>query len=480
MDKTENRSIAAPALRRALFGNYMLLIYTALALAGVLTVINLVIFDHNVRFDLTPTKRFTLSDFDRHVLAGVTNDVKVMCFIRTEDPVYLELEDILFRVATFNPRVSYQIIDVNRAPGLARQYGVSSYGEVVVESQGRRRDFDNARPEGLIPAILQVTHNQNKVLYFSAGHGERDLFDSDRSLGYSQLRYLLLQDNYQIKDLALLGGAEVPDDASIVLIVGPRKDFSPDELQGLRKYLTNSGKLIVMLDPYNAPTLVVFLKQYGIEFLDQVLVDPAYRLTAGEIVTTQIPLRAEDNSISRSLLAPAVFSMARGIAVAGQEGSAATDGLRIQRNSIFLRSSHESWASGDSKAVTTGITEFKNGRDIKGPIAEGVEVDLSQASNQHKAIAQMTRIVALADSDFCSNQFIEMLGNRDLVLNAVNEVAGDQTLIASRERVNQSAGAAFYVSDQQAKRAFMLGTVAEPAALFMIGLAVFIRRRFFI
>src|SRR5260370_35157392 len=99
MDKIEKASIGGPALRRALFGNYMLLIYTALALAGVLTVLNLVIFDHNVRFDLTPSKRFTLSDFDRHVLAGGSNDVKVMCFFLTEEPHQLQFGGILFWVA---------------------------------------------------------------------------------------------------------------------------------------------------------------------------------------------------------------------------------------------------------------------------------------------------------------------------------------------------------------------------------------------
>jgi gliding motility-associatede transport system auxiliary component len=465
--------------RAALWRNYALLVYTTVALAALLAIVNLLIFDHNLRFDLTPTKRFTLSGFDQRVLENLKHDVKVMCFIRTEDPAYKELAELLFRVAAFTPRVSYQIIDVNKAPGLARQYGISSYGEVVVESEGRRRDFDNARSDILIPAILQVTHEANKKLYFVVGHGERDVFDAARELGYSSFSNLLQQNNYQIENVSLFASG-VPDDAAVAVILGPRKDFLPEELAALAGFLARGGHLLVMLDPYGAPSLVKFLKLYHLDFLDQVIVDPAYRLSAGEILTTQIPLRAPDNVITRSMVAPAVFSMARGVELDGAVGASAPDGLSVQRESVFLSSSHESWASGDAKAVTTGITEFKAGRDLKGPVPVGVEVDLAPPDKAHIPIVNMTRIVALGDSDFASNQFFEMLGNRDLAMNAVNELAGDEVLIASRERINAGQTAAFYVSDQQARRAFMLGAVFEPAVLLVIGMVVFVRRRFFV
>jgi hypothetical protein len=464
--------------RASLWRNYALLAYTAIALAALLVVANLIIFDHNLRFDFTPTKRFTLSGFDKRVLDNLTSDVKVMLFMRSEDPEYQELADLLFRVAAYSPHVSYQIIDINKAPGMARQYGISNYGEVVVESEGRRRDFDNARSDILVPAILQVTHASNKHIYFTAGHGERDVFDTNRELGYSSLSALLQQNNYQLDNLSLFASG-VPDDASVVVIMGPRKDFLPEELAALAHYLGRGGHLIVMLDPYGAPSLVQFLKQYHVDYIEQVIVDPAYRLSAGEILTTQIPLRAEDNVITRAMVGPAVFSLARGVGIDGAVGASAPGGLELQRADVLLRSSHESWASGDDKAVTTGITEYRAGRDIKGPVPVGVEVDLTPADKAHVPVSDMTRIVAFGDSDFASNQFFEMLGNRDLIVNAVNELAGDEILISSRERIN-AEGAAFYLSDQEARRAFMLGAVIEPAAMFAIGLVVFTRRRFFV
>ncbi len=116
------------ATRASLIRNYLLLVYTAVAFAAVLILANAIITNHNVRWDLTPDKRHSLSEFDKRVLGGLTHPVKVMAFVRTEDPAYLRLAERLFQAAAFTPMVQYEIIDVNKAPGLARQYGVSSYG----------------------------------------------------------------------------------------------------------------------------------------------------------------------------------------------------------------------------------------------------------------------------------------------------------------------------------------------------------------
>ena len=85
----------------------------------------------------------------------------------------------------------------------------------------------------------------------------------------------------------------------------------------------------------------------------------------------------------------------------------------------------------------------------------------------------------LCSSAFASNQFVEMLGNRDLAVSLVNELAGDEMLIASRERLNKSETAAFYISDQEARHLLVLSSIVEPAILFLIAMTVFMRRRFF-
>ena len=146
--------------------------------------------------------------------------------------------------------------------------------------------------------------------------------------------------------------------------------------------------------------------------------------------------------------------------------------MKIAQEDKFLSSSHESWASGDPNALTTGITEYKAGRDLKGPIPVASEIDFAPASNPHIPLQQMTRLVGIGSSAFASNQFIEMLGNRDLAVSLINELAGDEMLIASRERLNKNETAAFYISDQEARHMLVFGSVVEPAILFLIAITV--------
>src|ERR1700688_2371797 len=264
MDRPPVNESAARA-RGSLWANYLVLLYTVIAFGAVLCIANAIISTQNIRWDLTPTKKFSLSEFDKRVLSGLNHNVKVMAFVRTEDPAYLELADLLFQCAAFTPRLTYQVIDVNKAPGMAREYGVTSYGEVVVESQGRRRDFDNARSDELIPAILQVSSPVNKHIYFTIGHGERDPFNSDRQLGYSEWRGLLEQNNYQIDNVSLFASG-VPDDAKVVVSLGPQKDVLREELAALEKSLRKGVHYIAIIDPYGSPTLVEFLKKYYLDF----------------------------------------------------------------------------------------------------------------------------------------------------------------------------------------------------------------------
>jgi hypothetical protein len=70
-------------------------------------------------------------------------------------------------------------------------------------------------------------------MYFVVGHGERAINDSGKD-GYNAIRTLLEKANYETKELLLLREANVPADASVVVIAGARKDFAPQELTALR------------------------------------------------------------------------------------------------------------------------------------------------------------------------------------------------------------------------------------------------------
>jgi len=121
--------------------------------------------------------------------------------------------------------------------------------------------------------------------------------------------------------------------------------------------------------------------------------------------------------------------------------------------------------------MQTGMGEYVEGRDKRGPVPVGVSVLLRSPGGP------AGRLVVLGDADFASNSLLGYLGNRDLLLNAVNWLAGEQTLMGTRRPKEQPGVNQFFVSARQGRMAFWLGTVVEPAVVLFIGVVVLLRRR---
>jgi hypothetical protein len=109
------------------------------------------------RLDLTPERTAVLSEHGRGILASLQAPVSVTAFLRADDPRNREIRDLLERVQAVQPLVQSRILDLNRNPALAREFGVDAYGALAVESDGRRRDFANPDEQTLMAAIIQVT-----------------------------------------------------------------------------------------------------------------------------------------------------------------------------------------------------------------------------------------------------------------------------------------------------------------------------------
>ena len=190
-----------------------------------LFVANAIISTFNIRWDLTPQKQFSLSDFDKRVLAGLTHNVKVMAFVRTEDPAYLELADLLFQAAAYTPRLTYQVIDVNKAPGMAREYGVSSYGEVIVESRGAPRFRQRALRRADPRYSASLVAGQQAHLIYDRSRRARPVQQRSSARLFGMARTARAE---QLSDRNVsLFASGVPDDARVIVTLGPQKDFLP-------------------------------------------------------------------------------------------------------------------------------------------------------------------------------------------------------------------------------------------------------------
>jgi gliding motility-associatede transport system auxiliary component len=420
------------------------------------------------RLDLTPGRRYTLSGHARQVLGNLDRDVRVLAFLRSQDPRNPLIEDLLRQVRAAAPRVRVDSVDVNRNPALAREYDVDSYGALVVESEGRRRVFANPREETLVAAVLQVTRQQRKTVAWVTGHGEGDLTSGERNRGYATARIFLEQEYYEVVPISLLGD-EVPVGTAALLVVGPQKDFLPDELAALDRYLQRPGNAVVLLDPQRAPGLANFLGQYRVALPDDVVVDPSARLYGGEYLTMQLGYDRRAHPIVGPMEAPPLFSLTRSVDRIAEEipGTWFTS---------LLSTGQDSWATTDLNVLRTGSSTFVSGRDRRGPITVGAEVEFAvpvPAGGEPRN----GRLVVYGNAEFANNFFIEYLGNKDLFVNTVAWLARDPDVMAHRGARQEPGRNQFYLTAEEGDRVFWAAAVLEPLLFALVGIVLVVRRR---
>jgi ABC-type uncharacterized transport system involved in gliding motility auxiliary subunit len=439
-----------------------LVVYTAVGLALVVLV-NWFVDRHNHRWDLTPNKTYSLSPQTTKIVKELNRDVTLYVFDRERG--FRERRDLLDNYEVLSPKVKVQYVDPDRQPALAKQYGVRSYGTVIAASGDRHFEAQSATEEGVTNAIVRLLKGQ-KTVYFVQGHGERDVESGERS-GYDHLKKALDTENYQTKTLVLMQKLETPADCSMLIIAGPRSDYLPQEIEAIKKYLTEGGRALFLLDPgVELPNLAKMLAEWNVTVRNDLVIDEN---PVAQIFGTrpEMPLVIKYGS------SPIVQPLAR----------MAT--LFPLTRSFELGKEYKAGVSTDSLCETTadsfGIADFnpqmrevsfRPGKDIKGPLTVAVSGSVSAGAGDKK---KEGRFVAVGTSTLATNAYLGFQGNRDLIMNMVNWLSAEEDLISIRPKPPESQQ--LNLTTQQMRKLLFGGVFGLPLLIIVAGAAVWWRRR---
>src|SRR5439155_10111192 len=191
---------------------------------GILGMINFVGKRHHKRLDLTSAKLYSLSDQTRKVVKDLKSEVKIYHFAKESNPT---LHDLLTEYEGINDtKINFKVIDPQKDPGLAKQYGVRSFGETVVVSGDKHEKVETSQEEAVTNAILKVTREKNKVVYFTQGHNEVDI-NSQEGKGYALAKKGMENQNYEVKSVNLATSPSIPSDCSALVIAGAKVALLP-------------------------------------------------------------------------------------------------------------------------------------------------------------------------------------------------------------------------------------------------------------
>lgn len=413
---------------------------SVLIVLGILAGINYIAHRQNKRWDLTAAQQFSLSDQTRRVLGSLTQPLQIEVYSRTDR--FDEFRDRLQEYRYASPRVETSFIDVDRERQRAVQNQITAYDTVVVRYGDRVERATGSGEQELTNAIIKAVEGKSKKVYFVQGHREKDTVSSDERTGYNGIAQAMTRDNFVVEKLALATQPEVPADADVVVIAGPQVDYLPQEVAALKRYLEGGGKLLALLDPPDAPeapsltNLMALLQEWGFAAGQDVVLDMVGQATVG---SPEVPVVAAypPHPIVDTLNVITAFPASQTIGVS-------TSGGRTPQ--AVLETSPQSFAKKDLSVLRSGgqVTVDEAGGDRRGPLVIGAAIS-ADAPNAPPAepdpanpmappAARQSRLVVVGDSDFAANGSLGFGGNRDLFMNALNWLAGAESLISVRPR----------------------------------------------
>lgn len=221
----------------------------------------------DLKVDYSFFKTSRPSDSTRKLVTSLSGDpIRVVAFFPEVNEVRKEVESYLKDAASGAPKLKVEIKDRLLVPKLAQELHATQDG-VIVFSRGTVNqslqlgtDIEQARPKlktldrDFQEQLTKIARSKH-IAYLTVGHGE--LNDGGRGKPEAGVRSaqvartLLQRQNYTLKDLGLGQGlaSDVPEDAEVVLVLGPTSPFATEELASLKRYADRGGRLLIALEP---------------------------------------------------------------------------------------------------------------------------------------------------------------------------------------------------------------------------------------
>jgi ABC-type uncharacterized transport system involved in gliding motility auxiliary subunit len=411
-------------------------------------------------------------------LRKLDKDVQITAFYPKNTREEQMVKELLEEYKRQTSRLKVKFVDPFRDPMTVKAMKIGSPGTIVVQCEASRKDilgtdiFDmpgrGAGPDTkpkfkgeqvLTTSLINVTSGIKRKIAFVTGHGEASI-SGYNGRDVAGLNELLVRENYDVEEINLVEG-EINNNISMLAIISPQRDFLDLETERLRKFVKEQkGHLVIALDPMSeTDNLETFLlSEFGVMANQDVVVDPRGIQREYWTVAPEYSRHEALAPLKSSNLICIMFHC-RSLNVEGRDGYKATD---------FLDTVETAWAKRGLKSGTQIEIAFDAAKDAKGPLKLGVLVEDTQNASGSK-------ILIFGDSDFVSNSYIGFGGNKDLLINAVNWMLGQEQLISIRPKVVEVSQV--LLDDEAASQIFTLSVIMSPLFVVIFGAGVFLYRR---
>ncbi|TGL07350.1 hypothetical protein EHQ43_08035 [Leptospira bouyouniensis] len=277
----------------------------------ILVAVNYFAIKRNYNFDLSSQGKFSLSQISRNLIKPISEDVTITAFyprpLEADGPangdklaafaltrVRPDIEILLDQIKSENSHITVQFINADVEVDLLKDFGQVSNGTIFVRSKKQSlltsttpfaeerviakepKDLEDLERK-LVGALLNVTTEQKKV-YFTVANGERygvsfrALPNEQVNRFVSSLQFL----NFKVAELGFAQGwpSKLPEDAEMLVILGPTVPFSKEAKEELTKFvLEKNGKILITMEPKGSEDFSWLLQSAGLKFKSTPLIE---------------------------------------------------------------------------------------------------------------------------------------------------------------------------------------------------------------
>ncbi|CAN7151020.1 GldG family protein [Paenibacillus sp. LjRoot56] len=450
---------------------------TVLSIAVIGIFIILTIFLHSLKgfqVDLTKNKNFTLSEQTTAALKNLNQDIHVIAFTNSGDGndfVTRQVTDMVAEYKKQSSKITYDEYDMLKQPSMAKQYGVDQGGTIIFEIGTKKQNinfyelfvgqqdgsYTFSGEEKFTQAIQSLTSTEKHTVYLLSGHQEYP------ASAMSIFKSSLAAANYEVKDLNLYVEGKIPDDAQMLMLLGPTNDLNDKEAELIQTYLKGKGKIYIALGFNKDMTtkwknIDAIMKTYGVQ--DQHAIAIETKQTSLYDPLTIIP-EYGSHDITNKLSSNNLITMLS-LAVSLNADESAPDYTK----SLLLTTTDKAYGETDINLLAQNKTK-QDATDVKGPLNLGYAI--SDKDNKPKA-------VILGGSTFVLDEDIQNQGNKDFALNSIGWLQEQKDQITIRPRQGDAYQQAM-ITPSQANTIFLITIVFLPLLFLVIGGLIWWRRR---
>lgn len=433
--------------------------------------------------DVTKNQLFTLSEASKNQIKNVQEEVKIYLVGFSENT---SLVDLVKQYTSQNEKITYEIIDdIQDRVDLKTKYSITDETQIIIlETQNQNKmittdelytyDYTTYQQidiseEKITNAIVNLTLAEKPKIYFLTGHGEYSI-ETDMTI----LKAYLENEVNDIETLDLLVKGNVPEDADLLVISSPQKDFYDQEVELITTYINNGGKILWMNEPtgteQNFPNMQKLLDLFGAKFDDGIILEQD---------TDKMALQAPNYVIPDIASTTATKNIATdgGILLINSSKITLADDEKLEELNV---TSNVIISTGETslfrKEVSNGSTK-KISSDEEGSFILAAKLTKTVDEDKEAVMYVLANNLFIVDYPITigSNQLypIQFYNNKDYILNTIAELTDREDTISIRK----DTGVVTYTATETQDRNIKIIITVFPAIIIIIGIVIWIIRR---